>query len=830
MKSNENTHLGNEVQIDVRHINHESGRAVVASNRSNQKKGGEPMYEPWVHKLTKWDFVIGETETEVKPEVPSGMVTVLDRDGNVIGERKVYGVLAYADKPFLVRFEYKRDLPTKGFLKWAETVGADLDKLERKLKGGYNITPVNSSWHKRTRDGKVAVYVLLTKEYTNREAKKSVGRLGAFLGKLTAQSYVLKEGAIIDGGDPERSYYRDWDSVYFLKESALTATPTSRVVQMLGIRHPETFIKEASKEPSPVLWGTALVVPDKHWNVVLEGCGIPGSPADVVASNRDYIKFIGNTPLPLGEYTLYCAKEAFVTKKATLVQEDRQLHQMYDDAIEMIRALREKGAEEIFHAFTELANGNRSSLIEMCAAHLKELYESAKSNVEGDVEMDAEDVEVLFQKLQGTVNALLAGAPVRGEKLQELFESLIHNKVRSLRVPGVTAFSFPTSLTEWGIYLPAECKRDVEIGQKVTDIRLPNSGTSMIPVTVEGFTPLPVVIASPKVGKFYQNEDYDGDVSIVVYENLIKREGWLDPVQKVPELGDLDPKMQIIYGSFSKHAIGLADYQVTARVIKGVDTTALDEERYALQCVVDMAKKMVDTSRVENEFGNVELDEKAAAGRIVRTKASGNTLMNLIALARTNKPTRVIYSGASRLPIVDFSKCKRELDPAKIDRERVFDMLSTLLTVPGALERAKWLLHAYAAYYNRLKSEETQSEGYALLREAKVLIMSDTEKWAPALKLLACMSAALVVDRARFFQVINKYPGKKIVAFDKDSVYAVYDAAFKKGGKLYDNVPYVYIPRSFGIVTTFPTIVGSYVLEDILHEIGHDCRYDITVS
>ena len=799
-------------------------------------------YEPWLDPENAEDFGPLVSKGQVTP-MPSQNVLVYNEQGELVGKKAVYGILAYSDSPKLVRLEVPQGLPAKGYREWQVNLAARIAPIQARMaRLGYHLTPTNASWHTRMRNGSLSVGVLFTKEYTNTAKAPHVGRLGSLLGKLTGGSYELSASAILDGGDPDRSYYKTWDGVYFVKEGSLDVAPSSRVIQLYGVQQPETYLAQAAVgQARPIIWGIGLVVPDKFWDLILEGCGIPGSCATVVASSREYIKFSKGASFPAPDFRLYCAREAFVAHRAKITQEDRQLHQLTESAIADIEMGRTLNALQIERAFRALAAGDRAPLLEMVASYLDELYESARS-VDAESLEEAEDLEVLFHNIQSVHAALYAGAPVYGDKIADLYCGLVANRVKSLTMPGVTAYSFPSNVVgRDGVILPAHCARTAKVGLGATDIRYPNTGTAMVPVVVRGFSPLPVVIADPVVGKSLQNEDYDGDVSVVVFSQLVEDRDWLPPVPKVKEVGDLDPQGQIVSGSFSKLCMGLVDYALTDALLKGKSIWSLEPYRFRIQTVVDMAKKAVDTTVVERALSMSDNRGMAdPAGQIIRRKFKGlrgaKTITELVAQSRARSTRPVaIHRGAEQLPLIAITTGSREVDATSLDEEELFGKLEPFLGT-RAEEDVKFLLHAYNAWlYVVGLSEDNNAEGYGYLKIARQWLLKDVERSARALECLVYMNLCFVKNQQTFLDLVNKsQASRRFVAFNLTARNREYAGAFaavrKNGGKPFDYIRSIHIPRSFGCVTVWPAVLGRYDLREILTSLGYQHQYPLTIE
>ena len=795
--------------------------------------------EPWLNPRF-WDR-FGPLPAGVDaPAPPCAEVVVLDRRLERVAVKRAYGLLAYCHEPRLIRVDVDFDVLLGGFDDWCRALLRPVTWAEDAMwRKGYYLTPTNASWHRR--DGaNLSVGVLFTKEYTNREKAPHVGRLGSLMGKLTGGSRLLMRDAVIDGGDPARSYYKDWDGVYFVREGALTWTPPSgsRIFQIYGIPRPETYLSRASAgQVDPIVWGLALVVPDQFWSDIVQGCGLSSSPAQVIAASRDFVKFGKNATFPAGGYEIYCARESFVAHRSKVSQEDRQLHQLDERAVEVLAARRREKAIEIRVAFEALAEGNRMPLVRLLDQQIEELYEgSRRADVALLMEDDPEDVDVLFQVLQSTCSALYAGAPVHGDKLADAYTGLVRHRVKSVAMPGVTAYSFPGNLAgKRGLYLPLECSGKVKPGYGVTDIRFPNTGTSMVPCFVRGFCPLPVVIGDPITGKTLQNEDYDGDISTVVFRTLVHNEGWLPPVPKVPEIGDLNPFSQILFSSYSKLAMGVTDSLITNAMGANICIHALGGERFRLQTTVDMAKKCVDTKSVESPISLGAFSEAAEPAYFVVRKAHRgikgvNRITNLVTSAlRRDMPHRLV-SAALALPLIEITEGKREVDVAKLSKEKIFAGLHAHL---DGLNGALWLIHAYNAWlYLVGLGKDYEPEGYDLLRQAKQVIATEPTKWARALNCLAYAVLAYTKASSECLALLNKHSSRPVVPFSIGRRNAVYKAAFDawriQGGKLYSYVKEHSMIRSFAVVTAWtPLIPSHYDLKQILEDLGYVHKYPV---
>jgi hypothetical protein len=542
-----------------------------------------------------------------------------------------------------------------------------------------------------------------------------------------------------------------FDSLYFIRESSLEYVPDSRIIQLYGAKR--DFDLNA---PTPVIWGVGLILPDSQFEVVSAGAD---KEASILSAAKQYIKYSDAGTFPASEYELWMTKTGFVSHRASLSQEDRQEHQLSEEAKSWLINIREENAKKIHKAFSDLSKSDTQTVLELIAPMLDEYYS------EGDHEYDP-------QQITTVQNALWAHGPVRGQQLYTLYQLLVKNYVWRLRVPGVTAFSFPSAyLGEHEILLPATCRQSVTVGSKVTDIRYPNTGTGMIPVSVAGFCPLPVVVGNPIAGKKWQNEDYDGDVSVVVFRELIENRDWVDPVPKVPEVGDHSALTQVLYASFSKLAIGLADYQVSRSIISKSEQ-AWELSRNQAQIIVDMAKKFVDVSLLSYD---VEFPNNAdPAAEFVRLKKLDSKLIE----ACRRKPKGLYGRAVAALPIVLWEESWGWISKASLNsqliRERLSMVFNDALHGKGVkeLKRALSLQLLYSIWH----SSHGDDTRYRVIGNAKEMILADPIGWEEAMKINLLLNAGLVLDPHSVLTGLNalaKVTGKRVALFGKGTSYKV---------------------------------------------------------
>jgi len=741
------------------------------------------LKEPWL----KWAPPIAQRGEKVAP--PSKPFPVYTLTGKQVGTKEVYGPLAKLDG---IIVEFLVEGVDRGFRDFLSSFHVKLEKAKA-LFPGYQVTPTNASWSKGD-----LVRVLLTREFTFTGEAPFVGRLGALLAKLDGRSFRLSSNACLDYCRDE--WYAEFDSVYFVKEGALEYTPSSRVIQMYGVR-PDIDINR----PTPIVWGIGLILPDDQWEVVSAGAD---SKATILSAAKKYIKYADTTSYPADGYELWATKEAFVSHRASLTQEDRQAHQLTAEAKKWLAEIRKENAVKIYTAFSKLAEGDTAPLLGLIAPTLEEFYSM------GEDEFDP-------LTITAAQNALWANGPVRGDRLGELYKILVKNLVWRMSVPGVTAFSFPSAyLGEQELILPSSCRQSVTVGTKVTDIRFPNTGTSMVPMVVTGFSHLPVVIGNPSTGKSFQNEDYDGDISIVVFKEMIENRDWLPPVPKVPEIGDHNPQSQVVYAAYSKLAIGLCDYLLCGEVIGGhIDGIA--EARLRVQQCVDMAKKKVATTEVDSipaiHSGWIkDLAAKDPAAVFVRMKRMDG---QLIRAAR--KSQKGLYGQAvASLPIVGYDESWGWLDPASLNADLIRGELSDLFNTARKDERTfRDLCKAVSLHlvYGVWHTAHGDDARYNVITKAKEIILADPIGWGEALKINLLINAGLIVAPQFVLGGLNTCLRKVNKGADLFSKGKSYKADLSK--PLWAQVSTIYLIRSFSVVAAWPAAAGSYDLREDLKKL-----------
>jgi hypothetical protein len=855
------------------------------SHKGGKLMGNEFLFEPWLDPRFYDSFTgFGERPvsegSSIRVELP-----VYQREGSslsLVGTKTVMSLpLLSSDCPFMVRVKAPLELTVKPFelLSQLEEEVSTVCSIVRERMPGYYLTPIPASWH-----GKGELSLLFTKEFvkSNDTESMTMGRLGSYLGKLQPRSYRLAKDMILGFGDPSQSYYKDWDGVYFIKESALCTTPAGRVVQIYGILNPDEFLSKAATDTQgPVIWGVGLIVPNRFWNVILQGCGVAfDSPANVVSANRDHVKFVGSIPSQQTEvagYELWVASDSFVNHRGFLVQEERQMLQLDEEAIGLIRQKRDEKVQSINDAFGRLAEGDRSSLLALVAKDLNEVDGNVEDVDDEDQHLSYEELEgiadtaMTFQSLRRFQAALYAGAPLTTDDVGQAWLHFV-GKIKTTSWEGVTAFSFPTNVTKGGIFLPLSCKKRVSVGDVVTDIRYPNTGTGMLSVKVEGFNAIGCCCADPILGKEAQNEDYDGDISVVIFKQIVKGSvpkvpedlqtlGYLKPVAKVKEIKGLSVVEQTVQSYLAKNLVGLADTMLKIAVSHGVKDM-IEDCRLCVQTVVDMAKKGVDLEplSVISEFYSEENAKNRlrlpAWLEVSSVRFRGETPIDLIkkvnrvglAIVEARHSTKTpkvkrLFQAVEDLGLLKLStpnSSQRRLQPEGItDKELVVNAfektISFLKNKPEHRELFVKMFKVYSEYLTLIYSgsDINKDRAFDLLRSLKEEIVT-TPKWGVVLGLaVSCYlyKALEDVNEVPAFSTIRRLRKEASV-----EIRRTVNGDFRgQSGQSEDIPPMV---GSFSIITSLPARVYGedgrviYDLADLLHRLGyvHDYKKIMNMS
>ncbi len=575
-------------------------------------------FEPWLDARYAEDFALSEGEVErgqqslaVALSAPSREVTVRDLNGKEIRTEVIYGAYATVDSVWVeATLDQAKDLA-----EWKQVLGSALKQIRTWLNRDWRLSPVNAGKHKlvtESGDTKARVTFVFTRGLFDPAREDAMaGRYGSLLGKLTVDSREIGSGSLVAGVDDDTNVYRAWDSFYFIRRSAHCPVDDP-IIPLYGVKDIHTLAsKMGTGNPQPVVWGVALSIPDEYWHRVIEGAGLGPESEDaaVVACNRKHVKFMS------GErqdgLTFWRVRPTLQGKRARVTSEERQFDALTPEGIKWLADRRRKNAETIGAAFTAAADGNRQPLVDLVASVLEEATSLDPDEITDE---EREELDVLFASTSRARIAIWAGLPLPGTEVVELLKPLVTRRIKGIGTDGITQFSAPSNVVgEWGTGLnKAEMTRlNLQIGDHVTDIRYPNTGTGMLNLQVRKTHHLNAVFAHPVTGATYQAEDYDTDVSVVVASpvRLVDNDKLVAPVAKNTDTGVVTLASVFQTASFGKLNIGLTDHYLS-RVIGTGRTEFRSMVGNRLQALIDMAKKNVDPGQ---DIGEVLKREQVPA-------------------------------------------------------------------------------------------------------------------------------------------------------------------------------------------------------------------------
>lgn len=606
-------------------------------------------FEPWLDpqhaeafSLTDEERELGRKRREEAELAPFCVVQTRNEKGAIIREEEIGGAISFVKE--LVAIEAtvaQAESPAE----WDKVLVNTAREIVTWLPKGHVMFPNNAGRHRlaRTENGmacKVSMLFtpasIMQKGLTEVEAGM-IGRMGPLAQHLKPRiSFKLGEGLTVAAGpDSDANHYRLFDSLYFYKASSLGPVE-SNVLKIYGTEDIENLARKMGHgTPDPVFKGVAIRIPDAFWSTVLEGAGLnPALHADVIAANGKDVKFL-KSAITKG-VTFWQVMPTLNGKVARVTSEERQLTSLLPAFKDTLNARRTKAAEEIRDAYATYAAGNPEALLKLVAGTIAEMAGLTQDELEQCTDEEREEINTLFNSSGRIREAIACGLPRFETEVIALIEALIVARIKGVNFKGITRFSLPSMcVSEFGCALKQSDMKEhkLGIGDHITDIRYPNTGSGMLDLSIEFGHHLDGVVAHPSTGKKYQSEDYDGDMSVVV------------PVRAVD-----NSKIRILAGknvdstgtavtvgsvfkssSFGKLHIGVTDGAITRLIANGREDL-LPDVATALQAMIDMAKKNVanpinaNEVLAENEVPATPASVKILKGRIGTSALAGASL------------------------------------------------------------------------------------------------------------------------------------------------------------------------------------------------------------
>lgn len=585
--------------------------------------------EPWLDDVTKKEFSMtreqkskGVEALANAPDAPAIDVEVHDLWGKVVRTDRLGGAIAFIPNVYCIEAIVDQVSSEK---QWNTTVAKMMLLIRKRniLPKGYHLGFVNPGRHSLVKEGektKSRIFMIFGAGFEPSKKDKHCGRYGPLSQHIQPgmSKRIMSGGTVQIGLDSDfLNYYRDWDSVYFIKQSSLDVCLPINVVKIYASEDISTLaLRMMEGRPYPTLKGVAIVVPDKFWNTLQFYAGVSNFvDSDIIATNDKDVKFMD------GRHTIHCLDVWQVIKtvngkKARLSKDERQYNCLTPEAVRSISATRQEAAKEISVAYSEYAAGNASKLIQMTNGLVAELSSISEEDALILTDEEIEERSVLFDSVQKVSVMLATGLPCPSSEVMSLMLPLLKRKVKSMRMDGITTFSLPSDVVgPYGTALNArDCSRlGLNLGDQVTDIRFPQVGSGMINCTLRYTHYLDsAVMGDPRIGAFYQAEDYDGDLSIVIPTKLIDNT-YLGRVSSksssVPKAGEeLSLGQTFMSASFGKLSVG--------KLSSLYDSAVENSREYlipaistSVQELVDMAKKPVSLSTpislIEEALGEV---------------------------------------------------------------------------------------------------------------------------------------------------------------------------------------------------------------------------------
>ncbi len=606
-------------------------------------------FEPWLDpkhagafSLTDEEREAGRQRREEAELAPYRTVQVRNQYGAILREEEIGGAISFVEGLVAVEATVEQAESQVDWDKVLVTAARDIVKW---LPVSYVMFPTNSGKHRlaRTENGmacKVSMLfvppTIMVKGLVETEPGM-IGRMGPLAQHLKPRiSFKLGDNLTVAAGpDTAANHYRLFDSLYFYKASSLGPVE-SNVLKVYGTEDIANLARKMGHgTPDPVFKGVAIRIPDAYWSTVLTGAGLdPALHADVVACNAKDVKFL-KSAITTG-VTFWQVMPTLNGKVARVTSEERQLESLLPAFKDILNARRTKAAEEIRDAYATYAEGDPESLLKLVAGTITEMAGLTEEELEQLTDEEREEINTLFNSSGRIRQAIASGLPRFETEVIALIETLIVARIKGVNFKGITRFSLPSmSVSEFGCALKhADMKEHkLGLGDHITDIRYPNTGSGMLDLTLEFGHYLDGVIAHPETGKKFQSEDYDGDMSVVIPRSAVDNSKIRILAGKNPDSTGTAVTVGSVFksSSFGKLHIGVTDGAITRLIANGREDL-LPDVATALQALIDMAKKNVAMNvnaneiLAENEVPATPCSVKILKGRIGTSALAGASL------------------------------------------------------------------------------------------------------------------------------------------------------------------------------------------------------------
>lgn len=308
--------------------------------------------------------------------------------------------------------------------------------------------------------------------------------------------------AIVSGG-----FMKEYDGSAIMKRSALKFPVHTTIWQWTGYKN----LKDFHNARSLVIKGMVKLMDDSEFAAVCRAYRLNPDEVDVVVPEIT-CKFHSGEKLVKVEY--YTHSAARVRNRMAVSLQALSRLPLTEYGKEVVYATYSAILKEIGKAYGENARKSVYSLMDP-------IYKNWVTGREEDDEDDLDWLKERAESLSATMVSLMF-LPVKPDWFVNKTARIIFEKMlKKIYVPGITAKAMPNwMLKEGEIIVPRWS--GMEIGERTTNFRSPNTGIEAFEATVVGHTDDPCVYLNPRIWAERCSGDFDGDnVAVLALTGIV---------------------------------------------------------------------------------------------------------------------------------------------------------------------------------------------------------------------------------------------------------------------------------------------------------------------
>jgi hypothetical protein len=516
-------------------------------------------------------------------------VDVVDNDGHKVDERQLCGAIVNAVNPVIFRICIPMG---KGF-----AMESIYDAMKAKVIAVRSIHPElyphpsHDGWMKRDDQSLTVDIIMAENGYRGDDLRESFSRSSLWYHLQAGKSKLLGtfKSAIVKGGS-----IATHDGCSYGRRSSFPMMP-GNIWKVCGYKDFEGFMNNQSL----ISKGMIKLLDDCAFDSMLNEYSL-GSDVQVIIPEITPKFYNGETIVDLEYYSLFPARKR---DRVAISLQGAGRMPLTSTGKKLIASTWKQSIQEIMSAYSD---NTLESVIRMYSAHYRDYMDSMEDDaINGDVEAIealSADLKEKAEEVGSSMVEMLYLPIANNERADEFINktlpTLLRKRLKKIYVPGITATAMPANIGRRDVILPVSAKRmGVELGDRVTITRSPNTGLEWVEMTVIGFTNDDVIYLNPEMFAERHSGDFDGDiVGAILTGGLVDEE---HVAGKVSSKSKGKKSQNVVLATakayYAKYAIPEADKCITLMIEAGQDPTPARE---LLQAIVDSIKHDVELTNL----------------------------------------------------------------------------------------------------------------------------------------------------------------------------------------------------------------------------------------